>query len=352
MFKYVTGNLLQANAEALVNTVNTVGVMGKGIALQFKEKFQENYKIYKQAVDQNLVAVGKVLTVPTNRMDGVKWIINFPTKKHWRQPSKLDYISTGLDNLAKVIEEKNIQSIAMPPLGCGNGGLEWSVVKPLIERKLLHLKDVEIIIYEPSDIAYQQERNKNKKKPALTPIRAMILYLMKSYAQWEYSLTLLESQKLVYFLQRLGDEEARKIEFKKHLYGPYAAILNHVLYDMDGFYLTGMKYKDVKTFDVLNVLDAAYPEVQEFISSNATYVQQQRVDVLLQLIAGFETPLSMEILSTVDYVMKFEAKDKTNLDEVTHKVQSWNDRKKTLFLPVYISIAHERLMQFQQQLYN
>lgn len=277
MIRLTKGNLLQADVEALVNTVNTVGVMGKGIALQFKEKFQENYKLYKKASEENQIQTGKVFIVPTNRMDGIKWIINFPTKKHWRNPSKLEYIESGLDDLVRKVKELNIKSIAMPPLGCGNGGLDWDIVKPVIIEKLQDLPDVNVLIFEPSEIAYDQKLEKAKAKPKLTPTRALILYLMKSYSQLEYSLTVLETQKLVYFLSRLGDEELIKIQFQKHYYGPYAAVLNHVLYDIDGFYISGMKYKDVKTFDLLEILDKNYTEVEEYILLHSTDAQKKEL---------------------------------------------------------------------------
>ena len=347
MINYTTGNLLQSNVEALVNTVNTVGVMGKGIALQFKEKFAENYKLYKKAAENKEILVGKVFIVPTHRMDGIKWIINFPTKKHWRNPSKLEYIETGLDDLAEQMKRLKIKSIALPPLGCGNGGLNWDIVKPIIEQKLSSLTDVEINVFEPSDIAYQQKEKKQRAKPKLTPTRAVILFLMQSYAKLGYSLTVLESQKLVYFLQRLGDEEVNKIQFQKHQYGPYAAVLNHILYDMDGYYLSGMKFKDVKTFDELTVLPDSYQEVKEFIDIAATDTQKKRLSNLLALIEGFETPLCMELLSTVDFVIKYEAENKSSLPEIIQKVQSWNDRKKNIMTDEFIKIAFDRLKAFE-----
>ncbi|RAJ85388.1 O-acetyl-ADP-ribose deacetylase (regulator of RNase III) [Chitinophaga dinghuensis] len=149
MIQYTTGNLLQATTEALVNAVNTVGVMGKGIALQFKEIFPENFKVYKHACDEKLLDVGQNLVVPVSGETNVKWIINFPTKKHWRHPSKMEYITAGLDDLVKVIAQYKIQSLALPALGCGNGGLHWDQVKPLLEEKLGHLQDVTIVVYLP-----------------------------------------------------------------------------------------------------------------------------------------------------------------------------------------------------------
>jgi O-acetyl-ADP-ribose deacetylase (regulator of RNase III) len=133
MMHFTKGNLLEANVEALVNTVNTVGVMGKGIALMFKERFPKNYREY----------------VAASKMSGPKLVINFPTKKHWRYPTKIEWVREGLVALSEVIQEKQISSIAVPPLGCGNGGLNWSDVRPLVEEYLGDLTDVEIIVYEP-----------------------------------------------------------------------------------------------------------------------------------------------------------------------------------------------------------
>lgn len=351
MIQLTKGNLLQADVEALVNTVNTIGVMGKGIALQFKEKFDENYKLYKKAAEEKRIKTGEVFIVPTNRMDKIKWIINFPTKKHWRNPSKLEYIELGLNDLIKKIKELNIKSIAMPPLGCGNGGLDWNVVKQIIEERFEMLPDVRVVLYEPSNTAYDVTENA-KTKPKLTPTRALILYLMKSYAQFDYSLTVLETQKLVYFLGRLGEDELAKIQFQKHHYGPYAAILNHVLYDIDGFYITGMKYKDVKTFDYLEVLDKYYSEVEAYIETHSTNTQKERIQSLLALIEGFETPLSMELLSTVDFVINNEVSDKESLPAIIEKVQSWNERKRQLMTEEFIILAYNRLSEFKERLYN
>ncbi len=352
MITYTKGNLLQANVEALVNTVNTVGVMGKGIALQFKETFSENYKLYKRAAENKELEIGKVFVTSTGRLDGIKWIINFPTKKHWRYPSKLSYIIDGLDDMIDVVKEKEIKSVALPPLGCGNGGLEWSEVKPILESKLSKLPEVKFLVFEPSNIAYDIQATSQRKEVNLTPTRAMILYLMKSYSQLDYSLTVLETQKLVYFLNRLGDPETRRIEFTKYTYGPYAPILNHVLYAMDGAYLKGMKFKDVKTFDPLSILEDKFSAVEEFITSYSTDQQKNRINTLMEIIEGFETPLSMELLSTVDYVMNYEVSNLQNLEEVVEKVYSWNDRKREIMPLAYIQIAHDRLINFADKLYE
>jgi O-acetyl-ADP-ribose deacetylase (regulator of RNase III) len=151
MMHFTKGTLLDAKAEAVVNTVNTVGVMGKGIALMFKERFPKNYQEYLVASKSGAVQIGKMFVSATDELFGPKWVINFPTKKHWRNPSKIEWVREGLEALKEVIREKRITSIAIPPLGCGNGGLNWSNVRPLIQEYLNDLTDVEIIIYEPTE---------------------------------------------------------------------------------------------------------------------------------------------------------------------------------------------------------
>ena len=129
MLRFTQGNLLDSGAEALVNTVNTVGVMGKGIALMFKEAFPENYKIYEAACKHGEVRIGQMLVTERRELLGPKWIINFPTKKHWRNPSRIEWIEAGLNDLRNVILVNRIRSIALPPLGSGNGGLNWANVR-------------------------------------------------------------------------------------------------------------------------------------------------------------------------------------------------------------------------------
>jgi len=149
MIRYTTGNLLQAPAEALVNAVNCVGVMGKGIALQFKQQFPENYEAYRSACDRGDVRPGQVFVYPTGQPTGVRFIVNFPTKRHWKDNSRLEDIETGLDALVGVIQEHQLKSIAIPALGCGLGGLDWPTVRNLIEQKLSPLADVTILVYAP-----------------------------------------------------------------------------------------------------------------------------------------------------------------------------------------------------------
>ena len=148
--RYTQGNLLEADADALVNTVNTVGVMGKGIALMFREKFPDNFKEYAAACKDGVVRTGSMFITERTGMFAPRWIINFPTKQHWRHPSKIEWVSSGLDDLKRAIIDRHIRSIALPPLGAGNGGLEWGAVKELIEAKLADLKGVDVLVYEPN----------------------------------------------------------------------------------------------------------------------------------------------------------------------------------------------------------
>ncbi len=150
MIEYKQGNLLEENTEAIVNTVNCVGVMGKGIALQFKQAFPENFRQYKKACDSKEVRPGKMFISDTGKLFP-RYIINFPTKRHWRGKSKIEDIETGLKSLVDSVRRFNIKSIAIPPLGCGNGGLNWGQVKPMIANAFIKLPDVTVIIFEPGD---------------------------------------------------------------------------------------------------------------------------------------------------------------------------------------------------------
>ena len=175
MIRFTHGNLLDAPAEALINTVNEVGVMGKGIALMFREAFPENTKVYEAACKARTVQVGQVLAVENHALTGPRWIINFPTKKHWRNPSKFEWVESGLRDLVRVLKEKQIRSIAIPPLGCGQGGLQWEQVRPAIEAALAELPEVDAIVYEPTS-EYQNSK-KRQGLESLTPARALVAEL-------------------------------------------------------------------------------------------------------------------------------------------------------------------------------
>lgn len=346
------GNIIDTNSEALVNTVNTEGIMGAGIALQFKKAFPENFKLYEKASKSGKIKIGNIFVTETGSLTNPKFIINFPTKKHWRHPSKLSWIKEGLEDLRNFIIRKKIRSIAIPPLGCGNGKLNWKDVKPLIIEAIDGIEDLEVLLFEPSEYAYQKTSNKARTiKPKLTSVRAMIIALLNRYRILGYELTLLEAQKLVYFLKRFG--EPLKMRFEKGTYGPYSEVLNHVLNDLDGHYLAGMKQKTAKPLDKIMINQIELKNVNKFIEINCTPDQKSRLESVYSLIEGFESPLGMELLATIDYVINYESGEElfTNL-ELENKIYSWSPRKKKLIKKEYIDIALERLKEFDTQLYS
>lgn len=148
MIRFIQGNLLDAPCDVLVNAVNTVGVMGKGIALQFKQRFPENYRLYAQACEAGQVHAGQIFVTETGDLLGARWIVNFPTKQHWKAPSQLAWVRNGLYDLRRFLIEHQVTSVAVPALGAGLGGLSWPVVRDLIEQELGNL-DTEVLVFEP-----------------------------------------------------------------------------------------------------------------------------------------------------------------------------------------------------------
>jgi O-acetyl-ADP-ribose deacetylase (regulator of RNase III) len=352
MIEFTRGNLLEAKADALVNTVNTVGVMGKGVALMFKEAFPDNFKAYEAACKQKAVSVGKMFV--TERLLSPKWIINFPTKEHWRGDSKLEWIDAGLDDLKKVIVEKGIKSIAIPPLGSGNGGLKWADVRPRIEATLGSLKDVTVFVYEPSDQYQNVAKRSGVEK--LTPARALVAELVRRYWILGIECSLLEIQKLAYFLER--SIEALKIanpldlRFQADKYGPYAPRLTHLLDGLDGSYLhCGKRIGDASPFDVIWFEDSKRDKVAAYLGSGDAKAYLPALENTAKLIDGFESPLGVELLSTVDWLVQKDG-IKLEREAVKEGLKTWtggeksSERKLKLFEDRLIDLALERLRSF------
>ncbi|HOS57748.1 MAG TPA: macro domain-containing protein [Bacteroidales bacterium] len=339
MIQYRIGNLLDSEAEALVNTVNTVGVMGKGIALQFKNMFPNNFKLYANACKNKEVKIGELfVTEEEALLSGKKIIINFPTKTNWRLPSEYQYIESGLTELVKVIKEKNIKSIAIPPLGAGNGGLDWNKVKQILEKYLGDL-DCEIFIYEPS--ATIQEVLK-KERVKLTPARAMLLSVLYELVRNGEFVSEFSSEKIAYFLQRFGAKEAFKLEFHPNFYGPYSGKVKHVLYHLNGSYIMGYSSKDKKPFEALSLVPDAELEVNEFLNKPENETYKNIVEKTKSFLTGFYSPFGLELLSTIDFIIS-EKNAKTS-EAIMKELESWSDRKKTLFSnQKFIQIAIENL---------
>lgn len=338
MIHYITGNLLESDAEALVNTVNTVGVMGKGIALQFKNVFPNNFKKYSEACKKKELSIGQLLVTEENILSGKKIIINFPTKTSWRLPSEYKYIESGLEELIKVIEEKNIKSIAIPPLGAGNGGLEWNKVKSILEKYLSQI-EAEIFIYEPN--AKIKEVLK-KERVKLTPARAMLLSVLFDLAKNGEFVSEFASEKIAYFLQKFGAKDAFKLEYKQNFYGPYSGKVKHVLHYLNGSYIMGYSSKDKKPFEELGIVMESEKEVNEFLSKPENNKYKAIAEKTKTFLSGFYSAFGLELLSTIDFIMK--EKKITEEKEIINYLENWSNRKKTMFTnPQFVKIAMNKL---------
>ncbi|MDP5198474.1 macro domain-containing protein [Flavobacterium sp. DG2-3] len=339
MIQYKNDNLLESKAEALVNTVNTVGVMGKGIALQFKNQYPNNYKLYRNACKLKEVQVGEMfVTEETSLLGGKKIIINFPTKTDWRKPSEYEYIESGLKNLVKIIKEKKIKSIAIPPLGAGNGGLDWNKVKALIEK---YLKDIdsEIFIYQPNSTISEVLK---KERVKLTPARAMLLSVLFDLVKNGEFVSEFTAEKIAYFLQRFGAKEEFQLEFLPNFYGPYSGKVKHVLYYLNGSYISGYSSKDKKPFDELGIMLDAEKDVNEYLEKSENSKYYTIVKKTKTFLSGFYADFGLELLSTIDFIMV--DKNTKSIDEIKHNLERWSDRKKTLFTnPKFITIAMQNI---------
>lgn len=322
MMEYKTGNLLREGAEAFVNTVNCVGVMGRGIALQFKKMFPSNFKAYLQACRKEQVQPGKMFVYKNEAIVCPKYIINFPTKRHWKGLSLIEDIESGLEDLAKVIKELNISSIAIPPLGSGLGGLDWNAVKAKIEHSLQNLPNTRIIIFEPQKIS--EKTVLAKQVLPMTAGRASLIELMHRYLNGflDPFITLLEIHKLMYFLQEYG--EVLSLKYNKASYGPYAENLRHVLNAMEGYYISGYEDGGDNPEKQIQLVPGAYRDANKFLTSHTQ--TKERLEKVANLIEGFESPFGLELLSTVHWVAKKE--NANSLDDILRKIYSWNDRKK------------------------
>ncbi|MGY3131205.1 O-acetyl-ADP-ribose deacetylase (regulator of RNase III) [Bradyrhizobium sp. USDA 4501] len=354
MIKFTRGNLLDSKAEALVNTVNTVGVMGKGVALMFKEAYPENFKAYEAACKKKEVRVGHMFVTERQALIGPKWIINFPTKQHWRGASKMEWIESGLRDLKGVITEKKIRSIAIPPLGSGNGGLNWPDVRPKIEAALGTLNDVSVIVYEPTD--QYQNVSKRAGVEKLTPARALVAELVRRYWILGIECSLLEIQKLAYFLERsiekLELENPLDLRFQADKYGPYAPRLTHLLNGLDGSYLhCGKRIGDASPFDVIWFEDAKRDKIAAYLRSGDAKAFLPALEATATLIDGFESPLGMELLATICWLIQNDgvAADR---ESIKTALKTWTGgeasaaRKLKLFEDRLVDLAVERLATF------
>lgn len=349
MIRFTQGNLLEAPVEALVNTVNTVGVMGKGIALMFRERFSENFRQYAAACKVGQVRVGKMFVTEVQELDAPRWIINFPTKQNWRAPSQLAWIEAGLEDLRRFLIEQQVRSVAIPPLGSGNGGLDWPVVRDRIERALGDL-DIEIQVFEPTP--QYQNITKRAGVEKLTPPRALIAELVRRYWVLGMECSLLEIQKLAWFLEQAlkrysPGEDLLNLQFKPHKYGPYAQPLAHLLNDLDGSYLHCEKrISDASPFNLIWFDEERKLSLHTYLQSIPKPYLEALADTA-KLIDGFESPFGMELLATVDWLLTKGGVTPT-VPAVLEGLRHWPvpdavPRKLRIFDEQVIGVALERL---------
>jgi len=336
------GNLLEAEVEALVNTVNTVGVMGKGIALQFKKSYPANFKSYHKACKEGTVQLGVMHIHDNGQLTTPRWIINFPTKGHWRSKSKMQDVLDGLDALANEIVELGISSIAVPPLGCGNGGLNWAQVEPAIRSKLGELP-VTVHLYAPAGAPRAVEMPDKRRRPKLTMGKAALVAMIDRYSQAALGSTVVEVQKLMYFLQEAG--QPLRLRYAKGQYGPYADNLRHVLIALEGHHLQG--YGDgsssVADAEPITVLPEAGQEAKAALEDSGQLEILERIDRALALTAGFESAYGLELLASVHWCAKNES-DVGSASSAATCVRAWNERKASLFTDEHIEAAWGHLL--------
>ena len=338
MISFKTGDLLAEDAEALVNTVNCVGVMGRGIALQFKKAFADNFRAYAAACKRGEIAPGRMFVFETGGLTNPRYIINFPTKRHWRGASRIGDIEAGLDALVREIEDRGIASIAIPPLGSGLGGLNWGEVRPLIEGALRGFDDLRVVVFEPGGAPEGDKMARNRRPPKMTKGRAALIGLMHRYLGGflDPFVTLLEVHKLMYFMQCAG--EPLRLHYVKATYGPYAENLRHVVNAVEGHFVSGYADGGDQPDKPLELIPGAVEEAAACLERHPE--TRARFDRVAALVDGFESSFGLELLATVHWVVDREAA-RTG-DAIAEGVHAWNERKRR-FSRRQIRIATDRL---------
>jgi O-acetyl-ADP-ribose deacetylase (regulator of RNase III)/uncharacterized protein YwgA len=339
------GNLLKDDAQALVNTVNTVGIMGKGIALQFKRAFPEVFDAYREACAEGRVRPGRILPVRLRGTD--RWVLNFPTKRHWRNSSRMEDIRSGLDDLVRVIAELGLTSVAIPPLGCGNGGLPWPEVRQLILAKLGDL-DVDIRLYAPGTPRPDDMPNRTER-PEFTRDRGRLLAALSRYIKIAYEagvtevprISLVEAHKVVYLLQGAGLKLGA--HFVPHKYGPFSVDLNRELAGLEGHYIRGYGDGTVGARTELFVLPEAAEAAEAAIRTDQEF--DKAWEHVRKAIAGYEYPEGLELLATLVYLAALHPTRAADPKVLNEELLAWNQRKRDLYRFSDVRAALSRLDQ-------
>jgi O-acetyl-ADP-ribose deacetylase (regulator of RNase III) len=338
MIEFKVGNIIGEDAEALVNTVNCVGVMGRGIALQFKNAFPDNFREYALACHHEEVQPGQMFVHMTGHLSNPRYIINFPTKRHWRGKSRIEDIEAGLAALVHEIKTRKIRSIAIPPLGAGLGGLPWSEVRPKIEAAMRQVPNVRVVIFEPNAKLDVSKTAMSKDVPEMTPGRAALVGLVNRYiaALLDPILMLLEIHKLMYFMQEAGED--LKLKYTKAPYGPYAENLRFLLQKIEGHFTTGYADGGDAPDKQIELVPGSIKDAERILEKQPT--TRERFERVANLVEGFETPFGLELLSTVHWVVTRQ--NAHSVDDVIAQVHAWGDRKRQ-FSERQIRLALEKL---------
>ena len=339
MIEFKVGDIFAEDAEALVNTVNCVGVMGRGVALQFKRAFPDNFKAYAERCKRKEMRPGEVFVFEAANLGSPHYIINFPTKRHWRGKSRIEDIESGLKSLVGAIKERDIRSVALPPLGSGLGGLDWArEVRPLLAKSLAELTGVDVVVFEPGGGPEDNRANRSKDVPEMTPARATLVVLMDGYIRvlLDPEITLLEIHKLMYFMQAAG--EPLKLRFVKGPYGPYAENLRHQLNAVEGHFISGYLDGGDRPGKPLDLIPGAIEDARATLDSAKD--TRQRIERVRDLVEGFETGYGLEVLATVHWVAKEE--QLADFDHLRQQVWAWSARKRR-FTERHLRVAADRL---------
>ncbi len=310
MLQLVTGNMLESDADCLVNTVNCEGYMGKGIAYQFKLKFPENNRDYVKSCKNGSLKIG---TIHSFREEN-KLIVNFPTKNKWREKTKIEYIHTGLSELKRFISFHGIKSVAIPPLGCGNGGLNWIDVKPVIIEYLEPLsKTVDIQLYEPS-----RNFDAVSEHPPKINVSHLVLMTLKGKLK---KVSKLRLQKAAYFMNLFL--EHKYFTFKGHKLGPYSYPIEILSKEIKEF----QKYHNADTDEALEIA------LKTLISQSVNQKLDSFKEAMIQA-AHFTNNIpadkDLELLSSICFIL--ESREKCFSEEnIVREIKSWSQEKADKF---------------------
>ena len=323
MIEFKTGDIFAEDVEALVNSVNCVGVMGRGVALQFKNMFPENFRAYRTACKRGDVRPGSMFIYEQPSLVNPRYVINFPTKRHWRSKSRLADVLSGLDALAREVTERGINSIAIPPLATGLGGLRWDQVRPAIEDALADLDSVRVVVFEPGSVPADGRPNRSKEVPPMTPASAVLIGLIRRYLHGllDPFVTLLEIHKLMYFMQETG--QLLDLDYQKAPHGPYSPDLRFLMRRLEGHYLMGYRDGGDHPDKEIELVPGAFEEAEAFLPSVPE--TRERLHRVSSLVEGFESPFGLELLATVHWVTSRE--DAITTDEIVDRTYKWGNQK-------------------------